>query len=243
MQDEQIFSNILSSLTGSVPSSVLAPTAAARACDALRRQIISFELPPDTIISRSELAKEFGLSQTPVRDALQKLEAEGLVKIYPQSKTIVTRIDPGQIAEAVFLRRAIEIQIVRHLAESITPETLEQLRTIVSLQSTAAKQENAIGAFQDLDEAFHKTMIAAVGFPNLHHLIQSKSGHLNRLRYLDMWDKKKINRILKDHKVIIEALSERNPDGAADAIREHLGQTIGKLPELHEANKEYFLEN
>lgn len=238
MKEDQQFSKILSSFSDETSTS--APSAAARILDSMRRRIIMFDLPPDTVLSRIDLAEEYGVSQTPVRDALQKLETEGLVQIFPQSKTIVTRIDPGKIAEALFLRRAIEIQVVRVLAESITKETLSRLKTIVSLQETVAEQDEEIGTFQDLDESFHQTMIAATGFPNLHQLIRSKSGHLNRLRRLDMWDAKKLRRVIKDHKAILGALEARDAEAAAQEIRRHLGQTIGQLDRLQSKHPDYF---
>ncbi|WP_417718997.1 GntR family transcriptional regulator [Salipiger sp.] len=237
MNGAGLFSDLMQHLGGdaTAPSS-----AAARTLDALRRRIISLDLPPDTVLSRSELAREYDVSQTPVRDALQRLEAEGLVEIFPQSRTVVTRIDADKIAEAVFLRRAIEVEVMRQLAPVIDDALLSRLRTIVEMQRALAHKREELGTFHELDETFHQTMIAAVGFPGLHRLIRSRSGHLNRVRRLNMWDDTKIGRIIDDHTGVIAGLETRDPDKAEAAIRKHLGQTIATLDTLRAQHGAYF---
>jgi DNA-binding GntR family transcriptional regulator len=76
----------------------------------LRAKIVALALKPGEALSRPSLAESYGLSQTPVRDAFLKLQQEGLVEIYPQSRTMVTRIDVAQAREAQFLRTAIEMR-------------------------------------------------------------------------------------------------------------------------------------
>src|SRR3546814_2587991 len=77
-------------------------------CDDLRERILGLELQPGTGLSRPALAEFYRVGQTPIRDAILKLEQEGLVEIYPQSKTLVTRIDVAHAKETQFLRTAIE---------------------------------------------------------------------------------------------------------------------------------------
>ena len=72
-----------------------------RVYEDLRKRIITLDLPPDTTLSRSELTDTYEVSQTPIREAMQLLKQEGLVRIYPQSKTVVTRIDVPQIYERI----------------------------------------------------------------------------------------------------------------------------------------------
>lgn len=83
-------------------------SASGRIYDDLRQRILSLELPPGTNLLRTELAAKYQVSQTPLRDALQRLEQDGLVQIFPQSRTMVTRIDIPLIHEAYFLRTALE---------------------------------------------------------------------------------------------------------------------------------------
>src|SRR5258706_13873276 len=82
--------------------------AAPQVLDYLRERIIALELPPGIVLSRADLAAQFGLSQTPVRDALIRLEEEGLVEVFAQHKTVVSRIDVRSAQQAHFLRRPLE---------------------------------------------------------------------------------------------------------------------------------------
>ena len=82
----------------------------------LRDTIISLKLPPGSPLSRAALAEQFGVSSTPIRDALMRLDEEGLVEVFAQYATVVSRIDVGLAQQAHFLRQALELEIVRSLA-------------------------------------------------------------------------------------------------------------------------------
>src|SRR4051794_23249006 len=91
--------------------------AATQVYEQLREMILSLKLTPGTALSRADLQRQFRLSSTPVRDALMRLEEAGLVEVFPQSGTIVSLIDVPLAQQAQFLRRAIEQEAVRVLAE------------------------------------------------------------------------------------------------------------------------------
>src|SRR3954471_23707090 len=76
----------------------------------LREMIIGLELTPGTVLARAELAQMFGVSQTPVRDALIKLSEEGMVDVFPQHATVVSRIDLASATQAHFLRKSVEAE-------------------------------------------------------------------------------------------------------------------------------------
>src|SRR5205085_784797 len=90
--------------------------AAPQVFERLRSMIISLELPPGSPLSRAALASQFGVSSTPIRDALMRLEEEGLVEVFPQYATVVSRVDVRLAQQAHFLRQAIELELVRTLA-------------------------------------------------------------------------------------------------------------------------------
>lgn len=219
---------------------VAAQSAAARTLDHLRQRIISLDLPPDTVLSRVDLARHYDISQTPLREALQRLEAEGLVDIFPQSRTVVTRIDTTQIHEAHFLRIAIETEVLRRLAEHCDEATLSRLRMILAMQEALAATPAELPAFQELDEIFHQALMAGVGQPGLHTLLRSRSGHLNRVRRLDLPGEGKIRRILQGHRDIIAALAAHDPKAAQEAIRDHLSQTVSRVEILRDRHPNYF---
>src|SRR6201992_3056125 len=105
--------------------------AAPQVFERLREMILSLELAPGTVLSRADLANRYGLSQTPVRDALMKLGEEGLVDIYPQHATVVSQINVTSALQAHFLRRSIELEVVRTLAEQRDAVLIAPLRATI----------------------------------------------------------------------------------------------------------------
>jgi GntR family transcriptional regulator, rspAB operon transcriptional repressor len=106
--------------------------AAPQVFEKLREFIVSLELPPGAILSRAELAERFKLSQTPIRDALIRLGEEGLVDIFQQHATLVSRISVASARQAHFLRRAIELEVVRKLASTATDGLIARLRGYIA---------------------------------------------------------------------------------------------------------------
>src|SRR4051794_23098489 len=90
--------------------------AAPQVFERLRNAIVALELPPGAPLSRAELAAQFGVSSTPIRDALMRLEEEGLVDVFPQHATVVSRVDVRLAQQAHFLRQAGETPNVRGVA-------------------------------------------------------------------------------------------------------------------------------
>ena len=224
-------------LTGKDPGSA---SASQRVYEELRGRIVSLALPPGTVLSRTELTKELGVSLTPVREALQQLESEGLVRIYPQSRTLVTRLAVDEIEEAQLVRVAIETEVIRRLAASCPPTTLDRLKAIIGMQEALSDKPGELAMFAELDELFHRTLMAGVGHESLHDLLRSRSGQFSRLRRLHLPDAGKIAGIIGDHKAIVVALEAADPEKAEKAMRAHLSQTISKLDELRAQYPEYF---
>ncbi|MBY6089921.1 GntR family transcriptional regulator [Maritimibacter alkaliphilus] len=215
-------------------------SAATRVFEDLRRRIIALELPPGTPFLRAELAQRYDVSQTPIREAMQRLEQEGLVKVYPQSKTVVTKIDVPQIYEAHFLRTAVEIELVRRLAEEPPKETLARARSLLRMQDAVKGDPAQMAVFQELDEVFHQTLFDGIGQGGIHALIRARSGHLNRLRRLDPPSGEKIAYILRGHGEILDGIEARDPAAAMVAMRDHLSRTVARVEEQRAAHPDFF---
>ncbi|MDP9837034.1 GntR family transcriptional regulator [Rhizobium panacihumi] len=214
-----------------------------RVYDDLRKRIITIQLPPDTTLSRGELTETYEVSQTPIREALQLLKQEGLVRIYPQSRTVVTRIDVLQIYEAHFLRVALETEVCRRLAADpeLDPAIITRARSIIKMQRAVADDPEQITIFQELDELFHQTLFAGVKRSNLHQLVRERSGHLERIRRLHLPETGKIVSILDGHQAIVEAIAARDERAAVEAIREHLSRTVAKVEDMRKEFPHYFI--
>ena len=211
-----------------------------RIYDGLRQRIITLDLPPGATLSRNELTEEYGVSQTPLREALQKLSHDGLVAIRPQSKTIVTRIDTEQLREAHFLRVALETEVSRHLAENTPDGVIARLRSMIRMQQAVADDPSQYRIFQELDELFHQTLFLAAGQPDLHRLVRERAGHMERVRQLHLPHAGKIADILERHKAIVDTIEAGDASAAMQAARDHLSRTVLQVEALRTEHPDYF---
>ncbi|MGB8290788.1 MAG: FCD domain-containing protein, partial [Rhizobium ruizarguesonis] len=118
---------------------------------------------------------------------------------------------------------------------------ITRARSIIKMQAAVADDADQIAIFQELDELFHQTLFAGAKRSSLHQLIRERSGHLERIRRLHLPEKGKIVSILDGHHAIIDAIAARNEQGAVDAIREHLSQTVAKVEDLRKEFPDYFV--
>ncbi len=197
----------------------------------LREMIISMALPPGTVLSRADLAAQFGVSQTPVRDALQYLGQENLVDIFPQHATVVRPVEIPLARQAHFLRRSIELEVVHTLAEAADPQLILRLQNSLALQRSLADAEDFM-EFSAADQAFHKSMYEAAQVPDLWILVRRHSGHLDRLRRLHLPIPGKARAILEDHTKIVQAIADGDPCAAQQHLRQHLSGTLAHIEDI-----------
>lgn len=209
--------------------------------DALREDIISLVLKPGTVLSRNDLQERFGLSSTPIRDALMKLQTEALVDVFPQHATVVSPIDLTMARQAQFLRRSLESELVRVLALSGDKTVVAKLRSIVR-QSGAFAKLGEIEAFANTDLMFHRAMFDAQNVPELWHLVRRQSGHIDRLRRLNLPVAGKMRGIVRDHEAIVDAIETGKAEAAQKALRDHLSGSLDFVDKLRETHPEYFRE-
>ena len=206
----------------------------------LRERILSFDLPPGAVLSRTELAKAYGVSQTPVRDALQRLSQNGLVLIYPQSRTLVAPIDMLKLGETHFLRVAVETEVVRRLAGSRAAGTVKRASAIVQMQRALIEADGDMGMFTDLDRQFHRTLFEAVNMGTLHVMLTDRLGHLYRCQRLELPREGKLQDIVRAHQDILGYIASEDPEKASAAMRDHLSGTISRLDAIRAAHPACF---
>lgn len=207
--------------------------------NALRERVISLELKPGQYLSRSEISEAYGVSQTPVRDALLKLEEEGLIVTYPQSKTEVSKINVEHALETQFLRLSIELEITRRLAQAADRGVIDKISHILKAQDLAFRSGD-LDTFARLDHEFHLSLYIAAGVQNLHNVIDARSGHIDRLRNLNLPDPGKSRSILDWHNRIFEAIKAGDAAETEHAVREHLSGTLAKVEQIRAEHPDYF---
>lgn len=204
--------------------------AAPQIVEYLRERILGLDLQPGALLSRSALQQQFGISQTPVRDALLKLEEEGLVTVFPQHATLVSRVDLDKARQAHFMRRAIEADIVRSLAAEHPPGTVEKLRRANALVAVESEELNE-PAFLLADRAFHQALFEQARMLQIWPIVRSNSGHLDRLRRLNL-PNVGTGRIVRQHEAIIDAIAAKDVAAAEAALRDHLANTLATLDSI-----------
>jgi DNA-binding GntR family transcriptional regulator len=205
--------------------------AAPQVLEKLRDAILSLELAPGTVLARQELADRFGVSQTPVREALLRLSEEGLVDVFPQHATLVSRIDIAAARQAHFLRRSIELELVHQLALEAPEGLVDQMKARIA-QQAALSAAQRYGEFVGADRAFHHLMYEAAGVPDPWELVGRVSGHVDRLRRLHLPTAGKTEAILRDHRAIVRGIERKDPAAAQAALRKHLSGTLSAVDEI-----------
>ena len=217
-------------------------SAAAQVLEYLRENIINLHLKPATPLDRQVLAKQFNLSQTPIRDALLRLEEDGLVDIFPQRATVVRRIDVKSAQRAHFLRQSLELEVVRVLAASPSQALVSRLAGILGQQANALETLD-FSRFVWADQTFHRTMYEAAGVEPLWHVARRLSGNLDRLRHLHVPMPGKAANVIAQHQRILDAIAKGNGAEAEQAVRAHLAGTLNHLDDIRTQYSEYLLED
>jgi len=215
--------------------------ASSRVFGELRARIVSLKLPPGTILNRAELAEAFGVSQSPIREAILRLEDIDLVVSYRQSRTEVTRINPARLKKENFLRTGLECEVVNQLCRQGGGADLLKAKGYLKIQEALVDDLNQIELFRELDESFHQALFIAAGQEALHSLVTERSSQMARLRTLDLPRNRKLHSVIEGHRAVIERIEVGDRTGAADAMRAHLSGTIGRLPAIIEAHRELFV--
>ena len=211
-----------------------------RVYEDLRHLIVSLAMPPDTTIDRAQIAERYGVSQSPVREALKQLEQDGLIRAFPQSRTEVTRIDLTRVREEHFMRTAAECEVARTLAGERGGSALTTARGLLRMQEALVGDVAQIDLFRQLDDAFHECLFEGVGQLALYRHIRSRSGNLARVRTLDLPSDGKMRAVLDAHVQVLRGIEAGDRAAAADAMREHLSGTVERLTTIFRDHQQLF---
>jgi DNA-binding GntR family transcriptional regulator len=209
---------------------------------ALRRAIVGAELEPGRRLSENQLAELIGVSRTPVRDALARLRDERLVAIVPQLGTFVTYIDEEAVADAHFVREALEVGAVRIAARDVASERLEALNANLALQERAVAEDDA-AKFAVLDDELHRLLCDLSGREVAWRLSERTRGQLDRVRLLSLPEAGYRGQMLVEHRAVVDAVAAHDAEGAEARLRHHLRMVLSQLPAIRDAHPEYFQED
>lgn len=213
---------------------------AAQVHDVLMERILDMELPPFQELSEARLAAEFGVSRTPVREALARLARRGLVDILPQRGTVVSPLSHDRIAKSRFIREALERPLARLAAEKLTPEIETLLTREIALQQTFANLSDD-QSFLQSDERFHALIAKAAGFESIWDDVREAKFHMDRIRRMSLLSQEHMFFIVREHEEILDRLKAHDAEGADRTIAVHLTSVMHELDVIRDRHPEYFI--
>ncbi|HWL67291.1 MAG TPA: GntR family transcriptional regulator [Geminicoccus sp.] len=207
----------------------------------LRDQIVRLVRLPGEPVNEREIAALFGVSRTPVREALLQLASEGLIAMVPQVGTFVARIPANHLPEAVLVRQALEEATARLAAERSPGVDLAGMEAAIDRQVRAAER-GAIEEFHIADEAFHATIAVASGYPGIWRLVRRAKLQLDRYRRATLPQLGRLPKVIEQHRAILDAIARHDPEGAAMCMRAHVGALVVDLAAIRALHPDWFTE-
>ncbi len=190
-------------------------------CETLRAAIVEGVLKPGERLMEIQLAEELGVSRTPVREAIRKLELEGFVVMVPRRGTYVADLSIRDVNEVYEVRTALDILAAGLAAERITEEELEQMERIL-VQIGNYIEEGNMGAIVDADGQFHDILYQASRNDRLVGIINNLREQLTRFRSISMAYPGRLKNTLEEHSRLVEAIAMRDADLAKRLAAEHM---------------------
>jgi GntR family transcriptional regulator, rspAB operon transcriptional repressor len=206
----------------------------------LRDELVSMVRRPGEPIVEKEIAAAHGVSRTPVREAVLRLADEGLIDIFPQSGTFVSRIPLGALPEAMVIRRTLEETSARLAAERAGPAQIAEIEAVLKRQREVSARGDQ-DAFHHADEAFHAAIADAAGLPMLWSLVQQVKVQVDRVRRLTLPQKGRMPLLIREHSAVAAAIKRRDPDEAALRMGLHLDRLLRELEDLRHLNPDFFI--
>ena len=215
------------------------PSVTDQVFEELQRRILSLDLTPGTKVSEVEIARAFGVSRQPVRDAFFRLSQLGFLEIRPQRATVITPISEAAVLRARFVRAALELACLKAAGALISEPHLQHLESLLDHQKSAVEADDR-QRFHDLDDAFHRALCDIAGHGHVWSLIREQKAHMDRVRFLSIASSART--ALDDHVRIVRALKAGEPQAAETVLSTHLDRISGVLRTIRTENPDFFVD-
>jgi len=184
----------------------------------LRQRIFNRELEPGSWIDEVRLAQEYGISRTPLREALKVLAAEGLVTMKVRRGAYVTEVSDRDLAEVYHLLALLESDAAAAVAERAAPTEVDALQKLHRELEAAVKQHEKFFA---INERFHMRLLEAAGNRWRIQMVADLRKVMKLNRHNSLLKSGRIEESLAEHRAIVEAIARRDPAAARDRMQEH----------------------
>jgi DNA-binding GntR family transcriptional regulator len=206
--------------------------------DAIKKDIMNMTLEPGMNVSVQKLSERYGVSRTPVREAIVRLQQSDLVVIYPQSKTVVSKIDLDRVCEELFIRTSLEYAVVDkfiHRCSELVGDTMQEL---INKQKKYMDKEH-FAEFYSKDNRFHQLIFETAGQALAWKTIENVVSHYSRIRILHG----KINgvsSIIHAHERMLLAVRKRDSEAMRKAVVEYSDNLMEQVKSLSKQYPHFF---
>jgi len=213
----------------------------------IKHDIINLDITPGTKVKEEDLASKYHISRTPVRSVIARLVKDNLLVVYPQKGTYVSKIDINNINDYIFIRKQVEMSVIKKVCQIIKEDELKELEAILKEQYEIILMEPSIKKskmFFHNDNKFHATLFKICNLEGVWRIIHSNAVQLNRVRIMsNLRDVSDVEKVYEQHYTVYENLKNHNEDAAIKAFSDHLENGFDGLNKVIEKYKDYFTEN
>ena len=206
--------------------------------ESLKQDILDLELKPGQLLKETELCQRFGVSRTPVRDALRMLQEQGFVLTVPYKGIYVTLLSLSNIKQMIYMRVAVETMVLRDFMKVATPMVMEDIRYLIRKQQAVIQEPDfKPEQFYRLDAQMHNVWFEATKKQKLWEILQAQQLHYTRFRMLDFVTETDFTRIIKEHEEIFQLIEKKDVSALEEALKDHLYFSMKRM--RHQIDVEY----
>lgn len=205
----------------------------------LRKNILYLNLKPGESINTKEIAEHLGVSRSPVRDSLIKLQKEGLITSIPKKGTIISKINLDRVEEERFLRLCLESKVILLFLKCYSDSDLTELKNNLENQKESIRKKD-MESFLRYDDQFHEIFFRASNKMLCWETLQNMSGHYHRVRFMALSDVLVVNYVLNQHEQFLNLILEENIEDLKILIELHISQQNKEEKTLIKEYPDYF---
>jgi len=200
----------------------------------LREAILQGYFEPGEKLDQDRIAEELEVSRTPVREAMRRLESEGFVEVRPHYGAFMAKISPQDIREVYEIRSLLETEAVRQVTPLMTESVLDELDRLLA-ETEAQFDAGDSAKHLESDVHFHETLVDFVENRLLKEVLDGLTNRISVIRrFAQLQPGYHMIESFKEHRVILEAIRQRDPEQAAELMRVHLERSALRIQELAE---------
>lgn len=205
--------------------------------ESIRQAIFEGELNPGDRLVEKELAEKMRVSRTPIREALRKLETEGLIRHVPRKGVVVKGFSPEDIIEIYSIRQSLEALAITYSVKNISDKEIKRLKVLIKEMAVLTEEDDTEDLFNTSQE-FNDILMKSCKMPRLINLINTYREYLKRFRMVTMGRKERKISALKDHQEILQAVIDRDAARAKRLVEAHLAKALESYLKTFGINKD-----